>query len=207
MLMNPHGFVKSVRRYKMRMTKRLFVIILLLSVLHVSVQAQQKHGEGIDDVLQYAPYAAVFVLKGCGVESRDDWTKLAVTTAASWVVSAGTGWVLKHTVKEWRPDHSDQKSFPSGHSINAFAGATALHKEFGKVSPWISVAGYGVATFVAIDRVAKDRHHWYDVVGGAGIGILGTEVTWWLSDKILPKKKDKLAIGFTGNTLDVAIRL
>ncbi len=188
---------------RMMRLKLLFIVMLMPFVAH----AQQRHSDALDDVLQYMPYASVFALKACGVDSRDDWTKLAVTTAASWVASAGAGWVLKHTIKEWRPDDSDQKSFPSGHSIIAFAGATALHKEFGHVSPWISVAGYGVATFVAVDRVVKDRHHWYDVAAGAGIGFVATEITWWLSDKILKNKKDKVAIAFTGNTMDVLVRL
>ena len=182
---------------------RVFLIGLSLLV-SMGVHAQQRHSDGIDDVLQYVPYASVFALKACGVKSRDEWDKLAVTTVASWVVTAGVSYTLKHTVKEWRPDHSDQRSFPSGHTAFAFAGATALHKEFGKVSPWISVAGYGVATFVAIDRVAKDRHHWYDVAAGAGIGIAATELTWWISDKLI--KNDKVAIAFTGRQMDVAIR-
>ena len=186
--------------------KRLVLFVFAVLVSAVYGMAQQKHSDGMDDVLEYVPYASVFMLKACGVESRDDWTKLAVTTVAAWAASAGSGYILKHTVKEWRPDNSDQKSFPSGHSIVAFAGAMALHKEFGKVSPWISVAGYGLATFVAVDRVVKDRHHWYDVAAGAGIGFVATEVTWWLSDKVLKNKKDHIAIGFSGNTLDVAVR-
>lgn len=184
---------------------RLVLVVMLMTMAPSQTYAQQKHSDGIDDVVQYLPYASVFALKACGVESRDDWTKLAVTTAASWVAAAGTGWVMKHSIKEWRPDHSDQKSFPSGHSLVAFAGATALHKEFGKVSPWISVAGYGVATAVAIDRVVKDRHHWYDVVAGAGVGFAATEVTWWLSDLVFKNNKDRVAIGFSGNTVDMAI--
>ncbi|MCR4582916.1 MAG: phosphatase PAP2 family protein [Prevotella sp.] len=184
-----------------------YIICMIVLLWTNGVFAQQRHADGIDDYLQYAPYATVFALKACGVESRDDWTKLAVTTAASWVASAGVGYILKHTVKEWRPDNSDQKSFPSGHTLVAFSGATALHKEFGRVSPWISVAGYGVATFVAIDRVAKDRHHWYDVAAGAAIGFAATEVTWWLSDLVFKKKKERVALGFSGNTLDLMVKL
>ena len=183
-----------------RLSALLAVWMLAISV----VQAQQKHSDTVDDVLQYLPYASVFALKACGVQSRDNWTKLTVTTVASWVVSGGIGYVLKNSVKEWRPDDSDQKSFPSGHTMFAFAGATALHKEFGRVSPWISVAGYGLATFVAVDRVAKDRHHWYDAVAGAGIGFASTELTWWLSDKLIRNKN--VALSFTGNQPDVAIR-
>lgn len=178
--------------------------VCLLWVFTLSAQAQQRHADGIDDVLQYVPYASVFALKACGVESRDDWRQLALTAAASWVVSGGVAYVLKHSVREWRPDHSDRRSFPSGHSTFAFAGATALHKEFHHVSPWISVAGYSVATLTAVDRVVKDRHHWYDVAAGAGIGILSTELTYYLSDKVF--RNDRLAFSFTGDRLDVAFR-
>jgi membrane-associated phospholipid phosphatase len=173
--------------------------------LSFQAHAQQKHSDGLDDVLEYMPYASIFVLKACGVESRDDWKKLAMTTAASWVASAGTAYILKRNIKETRPDGTNQRSFPSGHSCIAFAGATALHHEFGLVSPWISAAGYGVATFVAVDRVLKDRHYWYDVVAGAGIGFAATEATWWLSRKVLKDKSDQVSIGFGGNALDLAV--
>ena len=185
--------------------KKISVIMLLM--VSLGVQAQQRYSDGLDDVLQYAPYASVFVLKACGVESRDDWKKLAITTTASWVATAGTAWILKHAVNEWRPDDSDRKSFPSGHTTIAFAGATALHKEFGKVSPWLSVAGYGVATFMAVDRVVKDRHHWYDVATGAALGFGLTEFTWWLSDRFFTRQKGHIVFGFSGNTLDIAVHL
>lgn len=80
-----------------------------------------------------------------------------------------------------------------------------LHKEFGKVSPWISVAGYSVATLTAADRVMRDRHHWYDVAAGAAIGILSTELCYFVGGKLL---KDKgVAVAFNGRGFDVAINL
>ena len=62
-----------------------------------------------------------------------------------------------------------------------------------------------MATFVGVDRVLKERHYWYDVVAGAGIGIGMTEVTWWLSRKVFNRKNDQVMIGLRGNTLDVAV--
>ncbi len=179
--------------------------VLLIFLLPCLVQAQQKHSDGIDDVLQYTPYATVFALKACGMESEQEWGPMAATTVASFVASAGIGYIMKHTIKEWRPDNTDQKSMPSGHSIVAFAGATMLYHEYGKVSPWISIAGYGVAAFTAVDRVVKDRHHWYDVAAGAAIGFVATELTWWLSKKLFQRKKNQVLIGFSGNTLDLAV--
>ena len=188
----------------MRRLRNLMAIAALWFLLPVSVQAQgTAGGDAVDAVFEYVPYASVFALKACGVESRDNWTQLVVGTAASWVFTAGVTYTLKHTIHEWRPDHTDQRSFPSGHSAFAFAGATMLHKEYGKVSPWISVAGYSVATLTAVSRVARDRHHWYDAAAGAGIGILSTELTYYVTDKFFKGRNVRMA--FSGDRLDLAI--
>ena len=179
---------------------------ILFFCLSLSAHAQTK-GDGPDDVLQYVPYASVLALKVCGVESRHDWPRLAVATVGSWVLSAGVAYTLKHTVREWRPDHTDRRSMPSGHATFAFAGATVLHHEYGHLSPWISVAGYGVAALTAADRVRRDRHHWYDVCAGAAIGVLSTEATYWLCGKLFPDKQQTVQIGLqpTGVSVQVAL--
>ena len=67
-------------------------VIALLFAIHCSLftaSAQQRHSDGLDNVLQYVPYASVLTLKACGVESRDEWPQLLVATAGSWAVSAG----------------------------------------------------------------------------------------------------------------------
>ena len=181
-----------------------WIAFLFFTLLTTGANAQQRHSDGLDDVLQYVPYASVLTLKACGVKSRDEWPQLLVATAGSWVVSAGVSYTLKHTIHEWRPDNSDNRSFPSGHSAFAFAGATVLHKEFGHLSPWISVAGYSVATMTAVGRVCKDRHHWYDVCAGAAIGFLSTELTYYVTDRLFPYHN--VSIAFTGNSIDFALR-
>ena len=176
-----------------------FVLFFTLLCLPAVTKGQDR----FDDVLQYVSYTSVFALKAVGVPSRNNWPKLAATAAASWVGTAGVAYVLKHSVKEWRPDQSDQLSFPSGHSAFAFAGATVLRKEFGHVTPWIPVVGYSIAVATAIDRVAKDRHYWYDTVAGAGIGILSTEISYFLSDMVFGKN-NHLTLTFTGTRFDLA---
>jgi membrane-associated phospholipid phosphatase len=178
----------------MMQMKLRWIAFLFFTLVIVGVHAQQRHSDGLDDVLQYVPYASVLTLKACGVESRDEWPQLLVATAGSWVVSAGVAYTLKHSIHEWRPDNSDNRSFPSGHTTFAFAGATVLHKEFGHLSPWISVAGYGVATLTAVDRVCRDRHHWYDACAGAAIGFLSTELTYYVTDRLFPKRNATLAL-------------
>ena len=131
-----------------------------------------------------------------------NWPRFIVNTGASVVVAYGAKTALKAMVKEERPDHSDNKSFPSGHASMAFAVARSIDKEFSSESIWIPIAGYAAATAVGIERVASDRHHWYDVVAGAALGYGAAELTWWASDKLFGKGSN-VAVGASGNTVDV----
>lgn len=131
-----------------------------------------------------------------------NWPRFAVNTIASVGVAYVGKTALKAIIKEERPDHSDNKSFPSGHTAMAFAAARSIDKEFRKESIWIPIAGYAAATAVGIERVAHDRHHWYDVVAGAAVGYGAAELTWYLSDKLLGPSS-KVAVATTGQTVDV----
>ena len=136
-----------------------------------------------------------------------NWPRFAVNTLASVGVGFALKTGLKKMIKEERPDHSDKESFPSGHATMAFAAARSIDKEFRKESIWIPIAGYAAATAIGVERVASDRHHWYDVVAGAGLGIASAELTWWLSDLLFPQRKYGVAIGTSGNTIDVSVAL
>ena len=131
-----------------------------------------------------------------------NWPRFAVNTLASVGVAYAGKTALKAMIKEERPDHSDDKSFPSGHAAMAFAAARSIDKEFRKESVWIPIAGYATATAVGIERVANDRHHWYDVVAGAALGVGAAELTWWASDKLFGKGSN-ISVGTCGNTVDV----
>ena len=136
-----------------------------------------------------------------GSEGRN-WPRFIVNTGASVVVAYGAKTALKAMVKEKRPDHSDNQSFPSGHAAMAFAAARSIDKEFRKECIWIPIAGYAAATAVGIERVASDRHHWYDVLAGAAVGVGAAELTWWASDKLLGRGSN-FAVGTSGNTVEV----
>jgi membrane-associated phospholipid phosphatase len=131
-----------------------------------------------------------------------NWPRFAVNTVASMSVAFVSKTALKAMINEERPDHSDNKSFPSGHAAIAFAAARSIDKEFRKESIWIPIAGYAAATALGVERVVSDRHHWYDVAAGAALGYGAAELTWWLSDKYLGRNS-KLSVTTTGQTLDV----
>ena len=137
-----------------------------------------------------------------GTTEGHNWPRFAVNTIASVGVAYVGKTALKAMIKEERPDHSDNKSFPSGHAAMAFAAARSIDKEFRKDNIWIPIAGYAAATAVGIERIANKRHHWYDVVAGAGLGFGAAELTWWLSDKLLGSGSN-FVVGTSGNTVDV----
>lgn len=137
------------------------------------------------------------------LDAGHNWPRFIVNTVASVGVSFVGKTAMKAMIKEERPDHSDNKSFPSGHASMAFAAARSIDKEFRQDCIWIPIAGYAAATAIGVERVARDRHHWYDVVAGAALGVGATELTWWLSDKMFPQKKEHFNVGVSGNTVDV----
>ena len=139
----------------------------------------------IDDYTQYFGPAMTIGLKLGGVEGRSDWGRLFASAAMSYGIMAAVVNGIKYTAKEMRPDGSQANSWPSGHTATSFVGATLLHKEYGLTrSPWYSIAGYGVATATGVMRVLNNRHWVSDVMSGAGIGIISTELGYALGDLI-----------------------
>ena len=137
----------------------------------------------IDDYTQFFGPAMVVGLKLGGYEGRSDWPRLLASAGMSYAIMAGFVNGIKYTAKEMRPDGSTANSWPSGHTATAFVGATLLHKEYGLTrSPWWSVAGYGVATATGVMRVLNNRHWISDIMSGAGIGIMSTELGYALCD-------------------------
>lgn len=137
-----------------------------------------------DDYLQYAPAAVMVGIKAAGVKGRSSWGRMLVSDAFSAGVMAIAVNSLKYTVREMRPDGSGNNSFPSGHTATAFMTATMLHKEYGGRSAWYSIAGYSMATATGVSRMLNNKHWLSDVMVGAGIGILATEVGYLLADLI-----------------------
>ena len=127
-------------------------------------------------------------LKGFGVESRSSWGRMLVSDAFSVAIMASVVNTIKYTAHVRRPDKSNYKSFPSGHTATAFMAAMMMHKEYGDRSPWYSISAFTVATATGISRILNNRHWLSDVLAGAGIGILSTELGYYLADLIFKDK-------------------
>lgn len=142
-----------------------------------------------DDNLQVVPVGISTILNFAGYHGRSSTKRYLVSTALSY------GWCalfvnsIKYSAKEMRPDGSTANSFPSGHTATAFTAATILHKEYGLTrSPWWSILGYGCATTTGIMRTLNNRHWISDVLVGAGIGVISTDLGYAVGDLIFKKK-------------------
>lgn len=142
-----------------------------------------------DDYLQYSPGVIMLGLKSFGVEGRSSWGRMLTSDAISAGIMAITVNSLKSAIHKERPDKSSNNSFPSGHTATAFMMATMLHKEYGTTrSPLYSVLGYSLATGTAISRQLNNKHWFSDVLTGAGIGIVSTELGYYLANLIFKQK-------------------
>ena len=130
-----------------------------------------------DDYLQYAPLVAVYGLNAAGLKGKNNFGNRTALFIKSILLTDLITNNLKTWTKVQRP-YGDNRSFPSGHTSMAFALAHFMHKEYAEKSAWFSIGAYSCAATVGMMRVAKDAHWISDVLAGAGIGILSTELVY-----------------------------
>ncbi len=153
------------------------VFLILLLSLPICGHAQYSKDIYFEDFSRFIPAAMDIALPLTGVKAENPFfdrvMAFGIGFAAQYVMVKS----LKLLVSEERPDGSDTHSFPSGHTSTAFLGAECIRHEYG----WGWGAGaYAVAGSVAIMRVCHHQHYWWDVVVGAGAGILSANIGYWL---------------------------
>jgi hypothetical protein len=150
------------------------------------------HSEA-DKYLRFSPYAAMFALKFSGVQSENDLLNSGFITILNLGITAVLVEGSKSLTSYWRPDSSNRRSMPSGHTALAFAGAHMFFKEFKNTSIGLGLAAYSLAAATAVLRMYNNEHWMSDVIVGAGIGILSCETAYhvhpWLRQQLFPQKK------------------
>lgn len=134
-----------------------------------------------DDYLQYLPAVSVFGLSLVGAKPKHDYYDRSLIVATAYLAEVALVNCVKYTVRSPRPDNpSVRNSFPSGHTATVFVGAEIVRQEYWDDSPWYGIAAYSVATGVGLLRIYNERHWTTDVIAGAGFGILGARIGYWL---------------------------
>ncbi len=155
----------------------------------------------LDDYLQYAPALGVVGLNIAGQKGRNGWKRQTLNWGGSMLIMGGLVNSVKYTSRVMRPDGTSRNSFPSGHTATAFMNATFLHKEYGHVNPLYTVAGYAGSSYVGASRSLNNRHWISDILVGAAIGIISTELSYAVIDHFYENKGDY----FTGFTVEEEI--
>ena len=107
------------------------------------------------------------------ISRGDRFRSMSYDLSQAIIVTQGYTQGLKFAVGRERPDGSNNLSFPSGHSSNAFTAATVAAMHY----PKLTVPVYGLATYIGLSRMAANKHHFSDVVAGAGLGwVIGRSV-------------------------------
>lgn len=143
-------------------------LLLLLLTLLVSPGFTAADGvETAGNILQFVVPALSF-----GTIAWKHDKPGAVQLLKSYALSMGTTYLLKVTVPEERPD-GGQHSFPSGHTCDVFTAAEFMRVRYG--FKW-GLPFYLTGVFVGYSRVESKQHYWWDVVAGAGIGIVSSHL-------------------------------
>ena len=177
--------------------------LLLNSALNDDLQsnANRFFGEdfqtSVDNFLPFVPVAQIYLGKSFSFKPKNNFKQQTINIAIANVMAVSVTEILKRSVKEERPDQSDDLSFPSGHTSVAFTNAALLYYEYKDSNLWYAGSGFLFATATGILRIANNRHYTSDVLAGAGIGLAsGLIVSYWNPFKSVSLGKKKKTTAF-----------
>lgn len=149
---------------------RLYLSLFLLFTQEglANDKAVEYIGDGLAVIIPATAYGSTFYM-----DDHDGQIQFYKSIAAS----TATTFTLKYTVKRERPDGSNDRSFPSAHTMFAFQGATFIHQRYGFT---YAIAAYLGGVFVGYSRIEVDKHYLGDVLAGAAIGSLSS---WYFTDR------------------------
>jgi len=145
----------------------------------------------IDDYLRDVPVGELYTYD---IFSRKHRNNIFNQTKYLIISRLATGYItqlIKEMTNNTRPN-GGSLSFPSGHTSIAFANATVLYNETIDYNPFVAYSGYMFATATGILRITNNRHWVSDVLTGAGIGMLVTNLVYYIEPF---KKIDPFRLG------------
>ena len=142
----------------------------------------QSFGDRLGDAEVVVPLTAGLFLAG-RVAGNQRFRDMTYDFAQAQLVVGGLGGLAKRAVGRQRPNGSNDRSFPSGHSYSWFASATVVERHYGV---WAALPVYGLWAIAGLARIDNDAHYFSDVVAGATLGYLVARTTKRVNDEALP---------------------
>jgi hypothetical protein len=132
----------------------------------------------LDDYTPFLPVCQMYGYDMLKYKTRhNSWNKTKFL-AISQIISTGIVLAMKKTFSIQRPDQSDFNSFPSGHTAVAFVSSQVLYNEYAFTNKYLAYSGLIGSISTATLRILNNRHWLPDVLMGAGIGILTTNLVY-----------------------------
>lgn len=139
--------------------------MLIIAAVALATSPAEASKKGWSDASDLGAYSLIALSIGLPIAKGDK--QGALQAAGSFAVTSVVTEGMKQAFPKTRPDGSDRKSFPSGHTSRSFAAAASLYNRQG---PKVGIPAFVVASFVGAARVRADKHFWSDVGVGAAIG-------------------------------------
>ncbi len=176
---------------------RVLLIAFLVIINIPFVKAQTDWIELSGDILHLALPAAAFTSTLIWQEESHKGSKEFIWSAG---VSTVATYALKYAIDKQRPN-GESHAFPSGHSSRAFMGAEFIRRKFG----WkAGVPAYLLAGYTGYTRIHANKHDYWDVVGGAAVGIFSSYI---FAKPYLKNQKIEMGFGRFDNNYVLNLQL
>lgn len=194
------GRIPVIRQYSL--PAALIAGSLILQTDHLKQKIQDYFPDtdtSADDWLKFVPSVQIYAFDIMGFPHRSSVFDQTKNLLVSHLVTGGLVQLLKVTTGVRRPS-GGVHSFPSGHTSFAFAGATALYLEFRETKPLLAYSGFALATATGLLRITNNAHWLPDVMAGAAIGMLVTELVYEFDPlKFIHLPGDKYRVSITSD--------
>ncbi len=149
------------------------------------IRIVNRFGGGMNPVL----IVGFFVVAGVAYVRRQ-WVSYAIAMAIAGLTAGIIGQIIKHLVGRARPElwlgpahyaPGSSTSFPSGHTVGAFALAGVLL--FGSRNPALRIIALLLACAVGLSRILAFRHWTSDVAASAVVGLV---TAWVVTRSVIP---------------------
>jgi len=189
----------AMMNYRKTVTKKILVLFIILAMFSNGLFAFRfEYSKDLDRISDVGMYASLVLPGFLLFEAETEaYPSLALSYGATIGVSCLTRTILKEVIEAKRPyvgypdapppSSDDYKSFPSGHTLFAFASAAYLQTA---VSLWhpdstllksMAITNWVLATATSVLRVVGGSHYINDVLAaaaiGGGLGFLGPFIT------------------------------